>query len=120
MHLPAGAQPFIRVRVEDGTEYCGMLASYTADSEMADRELVPAPPLTRQRPKDARPSPLAEPWQRVVVPGSAIQDLWVAYPTSRSSSGKADEALDVAEPAQGQEGREVVEGNSGSSPAGSR
>jgi Family of unknown function (DUF6338) len=39
MHLPAGTRPFVRVRVEDGTEYCGMLASYTADPEMADREL---------------------------------------------------------------------------------
>jgi hypothetical protein len=48
--LPAGTQPFVRLRVEDGTEYCGMLASYTADPDLADRELVLAPPLTRQRP----------------------------------------------------------------------
>jgi Family of unknown function (DUF6338) len=85
--LPAGTQPFVRVRVEDGTEYCGMLASYTPDSELADRELVLAPPLTRQRPEDATPSPLAGPWQRVIVSGPAIRDLWVAYPRSEGTAG---------------------------------
>ena len=63
-----------------------MLASYTADSELADRELVLAPHLTRQRPEDATPSPLAEPWQRVIVSGPAIRDLWAAYPASRASA----------------------------------
>jgi hypothetical protein len=64
-----------------------MLASYTSDSELADRELVLAPPLTRQRPEDAKPSPLAGPWQRVIVSGPAIRDLWVAYPHSEATAG---------------------------------
>ncbi len=78
--LPHGGQPFVRVRVDDGTEYCGVLAAYSPDYALADRELVLASPLTLRRPDEPSPTPLADPpWKRVVIRGPAVQDLWVAY-----------------------------------------
>lgn len=78
--LPRGSQPYIRVRLTDGSEYCGVLAAYSTNYGLGDRELVLASPLTRRWPHEPMPSPLADPpWQRMVIPGPVIHDFWVSY-----------------------------------------
>lgn len=75
---PAGYVPHARVRLTNGTVYLGRVEHYTADLDLADRELVLVPPLfskTGDRPL----APIPKEWQRVVVHGSAIESIAVQY-----------------------------------------
>ncbi len=76
--VPAGFAPYACVRVASGATWMGYAAHWTADLEMADRELVLSPPLWVAAPeKSSQPVP-AE-WSRVVLPGSQIQSITVQY-----------------------------------------
>jgi hypothetical protein len=75
---PNGMVPFVRVKVNNGTIYIGQVAHFTADLDVADRELVLAPPLFSKR----AGGPLAnipEEWQRLVLPASSIESIVVQY-----------------------------------------
>jgi len=77
--LPREARPYARVQLTDGSEYCGTIVLHTLESVPGERELVLGPPLTWKPPAASKPSPLDASWQRVCIPGTAIQVLWVAY-----------------------------------------
>lgn len=81
--LPSGKEreylPFVGVRLSDGTEYSGLLAGYSTEYRLADRELALAPPLFRRLPGDTAPHSLSTDWQRLIIRGPEIRDLWVAY-----------------------------------------
>lgn len=42
---PIGSYPLVRVRLQSGTSWVGRVADFSADLELADRELVLSPPL---------------------------------------------------------------------------
>lgn len=53
------------------------VAHYTADLELADREVVISPPLSRDRSDKLAPVPTK--WQRLIVRGSSIETVNVVY-----------------------------------------
>jgi hypothetical protein len=75
--LPAGTVAHARVRLESGAVYLGQVVHYTADLELADRELVLGPPLfskTGDRPLEPVPDV-----GRVILVGSRIESIGVEY-----------------------------------------
>jgi hypothetical protein len=65
------------VRLAGGAVYLGQVVHYTADLEMADRELVLGPPLfSKIGDKPLAPIPDAG---RVVLAGSQIESIGVEY-----------------------------------------
>jgi Family of unknown function (DUF6338) len=98
LDVPSGASPFVRVRLKDGPVYQGAVDGFSTDTSRDDRELALGPPLSRAGGNDERLSPLAG-WQRVVVPASEIEVLWLTYVSKalvnqeRSGDGKASSPL---------------------------
>jgi hypothetical protein len=74
---PPGTQPHAWVRVADGTMYVGMVRSNTVNLDLAGRELSLCPPLYVETPDGEMP-PLTQ-WQRIVIPGTAIESIAVQY-----------------------------------------
>lgn len=81
-NVPLGRDRSIRIRLHDGNEYTGRLIYYDAHILHADREIVLGPPLFRKAPTVVgfEPLPPAEGWERVVIPASSIEVMWVRYP----------------------------------------
>jgi hypothetical protein len=79
---PSGKDRGIRVRLHDGDEYTGRLIYYDAHILYADREIVLGPPLYRKAPNTEKfdPLPPDEGWERVVIPATSIDVMWVRYP----------------------------------------
>jgi hypothetical protein len=78
--VPEGTYPMVWVRLLSGQTYLGRLRSYTADLDLADRELSLAPPLFLELPGREALVPLDDQgWQRMVFPGTAIAALAVVY-----------------------------------------
>lgn len=69
---------YVRVRLLGGSTYWGRVRSYTADFELADRELVLAPPLFA-KPPGGPSGPLPDEWQRLVIHGAQVASMAVAY-----------------------------------------
>lgn len=76
---PAGLEtnsiPFVRVKLTDGSFVLGYVRDYSAEVELADRELVLRPPLFTQGKDESSPSPLGEPWQRMILRGSTVERI---------------------------------------------
>jgi hypothetical protein len=75
---PKGHDAYVRVRLEGGVIYSGLVANFAADLEVDGRELVLAPPMasrTGENPMTAVPGQ----YQRVVIRGSAIEVMSVEY-----------------------------------------
>jgi Family of unknown function (DUF6338) len=72
----------IRVQLRDGDEYIGRLVYYDAHILYADREIVLGPPLHRRASSAERfdPLPPDEGWERVVIPATSIDVMWIRYP----------------------------------------
>jgi hypothetical protein len=83
---PPGPERSVRVRLRDGDEYTGRVVYYDAHILHADRELVLGPPLTHKPPASGRfePLPPVEGWQRIVIPASSIEAMWVRYPRKKA------------------------------------
>jgi hypothetical protein len=79
---PPGRDRSIRLRLRDGEEYTGRLVYYDAHILPAEREIVLGPPLYRKAPTAAEfePLPPADGWERVVIPATSIDVMWVRYP----------------------------------------
>lgn len=78
--LPGSSVPYLSVRLKDGTQYMGTLANYSPDPNMEGRELVLKPPYLRVKPTgDGIAAELDSSWQRVIIAGSAIDVITVAY-----------------------------------------
>jgi len=75
---PKGHDAYVRVRLESGVIYSGLVANFTSDLEVDGRELILAQPMasrTGENPMTAVPGQ----YQRVVIRGSAIQVMSVEY-----------------------------------------
>lgn len=76
-HLPEGSIPEVTVRTHDGSLWRGMVANYSADLELEDREIVIAPPFNMQLGTEfERPHPS---WSRIVIPAREIEWIAVSY-----------------------------------------
>ena len=76
--LPKHHYAVAQVRLTTGTSVTGRVRSYTADFEVADRELVLCPTLFEAQPGEKQ-KPLPAQWQRLVVHGSQVASLVIAY-----------------------------------------
>ena len=76
--LPDGTAAYVRVRLSNGTVFTGKLAGYSADLELADREIVLAPPLFSKTGNN-KLTALPVEWQRVILPASSIESITVQY-----------------------------------------
>lgn len=80
--VPPNRARALRIRLNDGEEYIGRLVYYDAHLLHGDREIVIGPPLLR-KPADSQdfvPLPPGEGWERIVIPATSIQAMWVRYP----------------------------------------
>jgi uncharacterized membrane protein YidH (DUF202 family) len=75
---PAGTATHVRVRLRNGTVFTGLIARYTADLDLSDREIVLAPPLFSKTEGNTLTALPAE-WQRVILPASSIESIAVQY-----------------------------------------
>jgi hypothetical protein len=79
---PKGHDAYVRVRLEGGVIYSGLVANFTSDLEVDGRELILAPPMasrTGENPMTAVPGQ----YQRVVLRGSAIEVISIEYRPKR-------------------------------------
>jgi Family of unknown function (DUF6338) len=76
---PKGTDTFVRVLVQGGMEYFGKVISYTTDFDLADRELFLGEPLWRRLPDEPAFTRLHPPWRWLLLPGPAIEGIWVSY-----------------------------------------
>jgi hypothetical protein len=79
---PKGHDAYVRVRLEGGVIYSGLVANFSSDLEVDERELILAPPVasrTGENPLTAVPVQ----YQRVVIRGSAIEVISVEYRPKR-------------------------------------
>jgi hypothetical protein len=75
---PQGHDAYVRVRLEGGVIYSGLVAHFSSDLEVDGRELILAPPMasrTGENPMTAVPAQ----YQRVVIRGSAIEVMSIQY-----------------------------------------
>jgi hypothetical protein len=75
---PADHDVYVRVKLDDGSIYVGLLANFTADLEVSGRELVLAPPLYT-KPKAGQLQLIPENFQRLVIKGDNAVVLSVDY-----------------------------------------
>jgi hypothetical protein len=79
------------VKLSSGPRFIGQVRGYTADPELSDREIILAPPLYVEMPGHPDLIPLADRgWQRVVIPGHAIEMVGVQYMRSASAQPSAN------------------------------
>jgi hypothetical protein len=77
--------PYVRVRLSNGTVYKGHVAGFTADLELADRELVLGPPISIKRALRTgeegpiRFQPVGPDWQRLILKADDIESIFVRY-----------------------------------------
>jgi Family of unknown function (DUF6338) len=75
---PADHDAYVRVRLNNGVVYSGLVANFSSDLEAGGRELVLAQPLaSRTATNELKPVP-AE-YQRVIVRGDSIEVMSVEY-----------------------------------------
>jgi hypothetical protein len=85
----AGFAPYARVRLVNGNVYSGTVADYSANLDLADREIVLAPPLWFRTPGGEH-LPIPETLQRLVLHGPSIESIGVEYrPSYAPRSDKA-------------------------------
>lgn len=110
---PHGFLPHAQIRLANGMTYIGQVGHFTADLEIADREIVLVPPLYVKKP-DGQFKDMPSEWQRVVLSGASVDSLIVQYrpepqrpvsgsvrkrlrlPWVKRNAGKADASIPVA------------------------
>jgi hypothetical protein len=90
---PPHSIPFVRVELLNGDVYRGAVKYSSAEVAQADRELVLAPPLSIKRSGSDAPVNLPVEYSRVILRGSDIRAIVVAYGT-----GTVDPQLEVQKP----------------------
>ena len=79
---PKGHDAYVRVRLEGGTIYSGLVANFSSDLEVDGRELVLAPPIASKTGENQMTAMPGQ-YQRVVIRGSAIEVMSVEYRPKR-------------------------------------
>ncbi|MDO3648673.1 DUF6338 family protein [Nocardia mangyaensis] len=88
---PGGTVPHARISMKDGSVWTGEIAHYSRGTEVADREIVIAPPITR-KPKPNQNGPRAEAgkfpdvYERVILKDTEIAYIAVKYEPDRNTS----------------------------------
>lgn len=75
---PESTTPHVRIRLQSGTVFVGRVNHYTAQLEVADREIVLAPPLFSKTGGNALVA-MPSRYQRLVVRGSQIESIAIEY-----------------------------------------
>lgn len=70
--------PYARVRLVGGRVYSGLVADYTPDFEMADREIVLGQPIWYES-QEKKMLKLPSEWQRMIFAASMIESITVKY-----------------------------------------
>jgi Family of unknown function (DUF6338) len=83
---PKDHDAYVRVRLEGGVIYAGLVAHFTVDLEVDGKELVLAQPLASKTGDKPTMTALPAPYQRVVIRGSAIEVLAVEYRPKRQNN----------------------------------
>lgn len=79
---PKGHDAYVRVRLEGGTIYSGLVANFSSDLEVDGRELVLAPPIASKTGENQMTAMPGQ-YQRVLIRGSAIEVMSVEYRPKR-------------------------------------
>jgi hypothetical protein len=88
---PKGHDAYVRVRLEGGVIYSGLVANFSSDLEVDGRELILASPMasrTGEKPMTAVPGQ----YQRVVIRGSAIEVMSIEYRPKRQRNASVQSA----------------------------
>jgi hypothetical protein len=79
---PKGHDAHVRVRLEGGIIYSGLVANFSSDLAVDGRELVLAPPIASKTGENQMTAVPGQ-YQRVVIRGSAIEVMSVEYRPKR-------------------------------------
>lgn len=94
---PAGSTVFVRVLLTGNVEYYGTVIGYSTDYQLADRELLLGSPLYRRLADETTASEVRSPWCRLIIPGAAIQSIWVSFLSNELSSAAPSGAQPTAD-----------------------
>ncbi|MFC7401937.1 DUF6338 family protein [Citricoccus sp. GCM10030269] len=75
---PEATQTYVRLKTDSGDEWSGLVKHYSADFEVAGREIILAPPISHRSPANSDPEPV-EHLAELVVRGDAIESIQVIY-----------------------------------------
>jgi hypothetical protein len=76
---PRGCDAYVRLRLENGFVYSGLVAHFTSDLSGEDREIVLAQPMAGATADNPRLTAIPPQYQRLVVRGSSIISISVEY-----------------------------------------
>jgi hypothetical protein len=77
---PPGKEPRVVVRLDDDSVYAGAINEFSADIEMADREItLRKPNLKVKRPHETAFTDVPSHYERIVLPASKIQAITVSF-----------------------------------------
>ena len=76
---PAGQDAYVRVRLDDGFVYSGVVADFSSDLATDGRELVLTQPLQSGRVGDPELKPVPWRYKWVVIPGDSIKVMSVEF-----------------------------------------
>ncbi|WP_290498810.1 DUF6338 family protein [Kocuria sp. UBA5001] len=85
-HPGPGAGRVVKVEMLSGEQYVGVLATFTPNLEMADRELALAQPLWVERDLSKGLTRVPQEWERIVLRGDQIKVIAVQKYVSPSTS----------------------------------
>jgi hypothetical protein len=87
---PAGHDTYVRVRLDGGVVYSGLVADFSSDLEVEGRELVLGQPLASKTREGEALLPVPPQYQRVVIRGDSIEVMSVEYrpSTTPPTAGK--------------------------------
>ena len=69
--------PHVTLKTRDGLVWTGQVSNFSANLELADREIVLTPPFSLG--KDGEAVPYDSGWQRIVISANEIQWMAVSY-----------------------------------------
>jgi hypothetical protein len=90
---PKNHDAYVRVRLEGGVIYSGLVAHFSVDLEVDGRELILAPPMASKTGEHPM-TPLPQQYQRVVIRGSTIEVIAVEYRPKRTFRNRGGLACD--------------------------
>jgi hypothetical protein len=76
---PRDCETYVRLRLEDGLVYSGLVAHFSPDLSGENREIVLAQPMAGATAKNPRLTSIPPQYQRLVIRGSSIVSMSVEY-----------------------------------------
>jgi len=88
---PKGHDAYVRVRLDGGVIYSGLVANFSSDLEVDGRELILAQPMASRTGENPMTSVPGQ-YQRVAIRGSAIEVMSIEYRPKRQRSASVQSA----------------------------